>query len=109
MRTRLELHNRHGFVTEQYFTLGNRTLPDDLEMMLGGKDLLTVELTYKDGRRLIYHAPEYECEWCGSYEHKSDDCPNLDPEDDPPEEIAIMARDSQENLLRGILHHDPNT
>lgn len=81
MRTKIESHNRHGFVTETYVRLGVGNLPDDIEMMLGAQDLVYVEVVKKEGRT-IYHAPEYECEWCGSYEHKSDDCPELEADDD---------------------------
>lgn len=80
MRTWVTLNDEKGMVLHQYMSV--HSLPDSLENVLAFKDLTQLTLEYADGRKLEYSAIEYDCRWCGSYSHKDDDCPDLDPTDD---------------------------
>ena len=59
-------------------------LPDATAMTLGVMGLKHLTMKFED-RQVRYSAPEFSCDWCEEYGHKSDDCPHLgdDPGDVP--------------------------
>ena len=80
MRTWVTLSDSKGMVLHQYIHLLD--MPDNLAGVLALKGRTKLTLEYDDGRKLEYGVIEYDCNWCGSYDHKDDDCPDLDPTDD---------------------------
>ena len=57
-------------------------LSSDLQNMLSWESLDFVDIHHKSGMITRYWHWEYECEWCGSYDHKGEACPDLDNIDD---------------------------
>ena len=75
----------NGKSNEGYRDLQDNPVADCLEMVMATMNLVELRETFADGTVVTYRLPlEYRCEWCGSYEHKSDDCPDLDDTDDEP-------------------------
>lgn len=57
-------------------------MSDDLRNMLAWASVDFVEIHHNSGLITRYWHWEYDCTWCGSYDHASEDCPDLDPTDD---------------------------
>lgn len=60
-------------VTVELLTEGQ--VPGYLFDTLAAMNLSSVVFNWSDGTRVEYTAWEFDCLQCGSYEHKSDDCP----------------------------------
>lgn len=83
MRVRWERTAPDGTITagETYFNGDSQPPHGDVLAYL---DLETMTLRYKDGTTVLYHAVEYECEFCLDYTHRSEDCPNRDEDEETP-------------------------
>ena len=76
MRTWQTIQLPGGEPIAQYVPLDDGKL-SDIENLLSRQHMAKLTLEYSDGRTISYEAIEYECEWCGSYAHKSPDCPEI--------------------------------
>lgn len=55
---------------------------DQIIDLLARVNVKEVILRRPNGDWLAYSNIEYECMWCGAYDHKDDDCPDLDDTDE---------------------------
>lgn len=62
--------------------LEEKDVPRFLYDLLASVTLTSVQLRYQNGDVVEYTAWEYSCEWCGSYEHKGEACPELEDEEE---------------------------
>lgn len=66
----------------------SKEVPSYHHDMLAAANLSSVIFNYKDGSRVEYAAWEYECVWCGSYDHQQESCPELEDHGDDDINIA---------------------
>ena len=86
MRTYVERkHAPNSPLSHDSFWLESPNIPSYLEEELAVHGLVSLTKRYQDGSEVTYTALEYECEWCGSYDHKPEACPNVDIDHEPPE------------------------
>lgn len=73
MRTWRTISDDKGMLTHEYVKV--KDLPSTTADILAFQGLKKLTLEF-EGRTITYDHIEYDCEWCGSYDHKSEMCPN---------------------------------
>ena len=76
-----------GVVSQSVQVMKQEELPEFLYDTLAGLGLETVMFTFYGGSSVTYTAWEYECEWCGSYKHKGEACPELEDHEEATDGI----------------------
>lgn len=82
MRIMVKVTGPEGQSNEGYRDLTSNPVADALEMVLATKGLVKLVEHFDTGVVVEYGQLEYGCEWCSSYDHASDDCPELEADDD---------------------------
>ena len=82
MRTRWIRTARDGITARAGVRdLNKEPLSDSTMNVLAGADLVSLTIKHSDGSKIEYMAIEYECEVCGSYNHRFEACPELDADE----------------------------
>lgn len=87
MRTHFYITHAHGQPIHGYRDLIKDPLADSTMTELAANGLVQVTYVYKNGQSVEYTAIEYQCEWCGSYEHRSEACPELEDQEGATDSI----------------------